>query len=36
MYPEIARQPETPEGSDAAENPIRLPTNVHYNQAEFS
>ncbi len=28
--------PETPEGLDAAENPIRLPSNVHLNQAEFS
>ncbi|PCF53807.1 hypothetical protein B5B97_01580 [Staphylococcus delphini] len=27
---------ETPEGSAGPENPIRLPPNVHYNQAEFS
>ncbi|PCF51272.1 hypothetical protein CD148_04060 [Staphylococcus delphini] len=26
----------TPEGSAGPENPIRLPSNVHYNQAEFS
>lgn len=33
---QIAEMDETPEGSDAAENPIRLHSNVHFNQAEFS
>ncbi|SUM46093.1 Uncharacterised protein [Staphylococcus intermedius NCTC 11048] len=27
---------ETPEGLDAAENPIWLPSSVHFDQAKFS
>ncbi len=32
----FARKAETPEGSAGPENPIRLPSHVCFNEAEFS